>query len=287
MKLRLNAWLCLGMVVAGCDKREPPASPAGENPTPPRVTRTARPPLRQTPDEKKNLRAALTSAGEIEAPTEREKAIEKLAWDALELDPELAREAMEQLPPDGAGRIRLIQHLAMRMAEQNVDHALSWANTLTTDHEHAAAVGHIALVLSDTEPERAATLLSEFGIAGRGFDVVAVQVLNRWAVQAPADAAAWVAAFPPGKARVAGILTVVSTWAKDDPEAVFSWMATVRDESVREESTLAMAEALLRQPENVREESLGHADPNVRGEIEARWDAAKKEAGHDNRLPSH
>lgn len=283
MKLRLHACLCLCMAVAACEKSKSKKPPTGENPSPPRVTRTERPPL----NHEKDFRDELTSAGEIESPAERETAIEKVAWDSLELDPELAREAMGKLSPDSAGRIRLIQQLAMRMAEKNVNEALAWAVALGTDQERSAAVGHVALVLSDSQPDRAAGLLSEFGIAGRDFDVVTVQVLHRWAAQSPADAAAWVSVFPPGKAREAGIQTVITQWAEADAVAAFSWMASVPDESIRKESTLAMAKALLLQPENVRNEWLGHADPNIRGEIDAQWDAIKKETGHDDRSPSN
>ena len=269
MKLHLHACLGLCMAVSACDKPKSSHAPAGENSTPPSVTRTERPPLNPG----KDARAAFTSAGQIESPADRETAIEKVAWDALEADPDLAREAMEKLTPDSAGRIRLIQQLAVRMAEKNVNEALTWAIARGTDQERAAAVGHVALVLSDSQPDRAAGLLSEFGIAGRSFDVVTVQVLNRWAAQSPADAAAWVSIFPPGKAREAGIQAVIPKWVESDAEAAFSWMATVEDESIRKESTKAMAKALLLQPANVRDEWLGHADPKLRGEIDARLDA--------------
>jgi hypothetical protein len=174
----------------------------------------------------------------------------------------------------------------MRMAEENVDEALKWAATIGTEHEGAAALGHIALVISATDPERAGTLLSETGIEGRDFDVVVVQVLGRWAARSPADAAAWVALFPPGESREAGMRPVVSAWAEADADALLSWMAGLRDEALRGESAQAMAEVLLRQPDEVREAWLSHADPQLRTEIEARREAVKKETGNMPRPPS-
>jgi hypothetical protein len=286
MKLRLHACLWLGLALCCCDKTKQAGTPEEKQSGAPRATRTERPPREVLPDARKDLRAALTSAMGNGSAEERDKAIAKVAWDALELDPELALEAMDQLPPDGAERIELTRHLAMRKAEENVDEALKWAAALGTETEKAAAFGHIALVLSDSDPQRAAELLSESGIAGRGFDVVVVQVLGRWAEKSPADAAAWVVAFPPGKSREAGIRTVIYEWAGKDARATFSWMGTVKDEAIRKETSLAMAATLLQQPEDVRKTWLGHADSKVRGEVEAQWEAARKEAGEFIRPPS-
>ena len=96
MNLRLHACLWLGLAVTACDKSQDHHSPPGETPDAPRVTKSQRPPREKAPDTRKNLRSAL----EIEVPAEREKAIANVAWDALEIDPEIAREAMEKLTPD-------------------------------------------------------------------------------------------------------------------------------------------------------------------------------------------
>lgn len=279
MNLRLHATLWLGLAVAACDKPEQSQSPAGETAEAPRITKTQRPPRVDAPDARAKLRSELSDAGQTESPEKRNQAVAKVAWNALELDPELAREAMDQLPPDSAERTRLIQHMAMRMAEENVDHALIWAASLGTEHENAAAIGHIALVLADTDPERAGNLLSESGIEGRDFDVVVVQVLGRWAEQSPADAAEWVALFPAGKSRVAGIKSVISAWAEADAKAALTWMSTLQDEAVHKETLQAISAELLTQPEAVRQEWLSHADPSTREELEARLEGEKKETG--------
>jgi hypothetical protein len=287
MKLRLHACLWLGLLAGACEKSKQAADSSGETPAVPRVTRKERPPPERAPDVRKKLRGALANASDIDSPAERDRAVSAVAWDALELDPELAREAMDKLTPDGPERISLLQHVAMRMAEENPDAALEWAAALGTESEKAAAFGRIALVLADTDPERAANLLSESGIEGRTFDVAVVQVLGRWAEKSPADAAAWVAMFPPGNSREAGIKSVISRWTGNDPAAAFSWMAGIQDEAVRGESAQAAAEALIRQPETVREEWLGLMEGTLRSEIEARWEAAKKETGLDDRSPAH
>lgn len=225
-----------------------------------------------------NPRAALQAAREIQSAEEREKAISEIAWNALELDPVLASEAFSQLTADGVDKIRLIQHSAMRLAEGDPDAALKWADALGTEKEIAAAKCQIALVLAESEPLRAANILSESGIQGREFDVAAVQVLQRWAAKSPSDAAAWVVAFPAGAARSAGIKEVVSRWLEGDAPAVFSWKAKLADASVRNEVLAALAEISSEQGNG---KWLQHADPETRAAI----DAKRKEAGHDNPPP--
>ena len=212
MKGRLHLLLCLGLLLAACDKPGASGSRAGESQDAPRITKSIRPPREEAPALPGDFRAALRLAGEIEAPAARDTAIAQVAWDALELDPDLAREAFDQLSPEGVERIRLLQHFAMRLAENDPDEALAWAATLGSEKEIAAARGQIALVLSESDPERAANLLSESGIAGREFDLAVVQVLQRWAAKSPPEAAGWVVLFPAGRSREAGIKTVVSQW---------------------------------------------------------------------------
>jgi hypothetical protein len=89
------------------------------------------------------------------------------------------------------------------------------------------------LIISDTDPQRAANLLSESGIAGRTFDVAAVQVIQRWAAQSPSHAAEWVALFPPGAAREAGIKIIAEHWLARDAPAAIAWSDTLHDEVAR------------------------------------------------------
>ena len=279
MTRRFQLCLWLGLCLVSCDKPAPPNTRSGETEAAPRIRNDTRPPRVDAPDPQEELRLALKAASELAVPAARDQAIAEIAWNALETDPDLAREAFQQLPADSVEKIRLIRHFAMRLAEQNLDEALTWAATLGTEKEIAAAHGQIALVISNTEPERAAKLLSDSGVAGREFDVSVVQVVQRWAATSPPDAAAWVALFPPGKFRQAGIQTVVSQWATTDAPATLAWMATLQDEALRKETALAMAQALLQQPPEVRDAWLQHADAGILGEIEQQRDQAVKAAG--------
>jgi hypothetical protein len=262
-------WICLSLlVIAACERPEKTGRHAEERASP-QVTRSAkRQPREALPEPHKPTRATLAEAQAITEPAARARAIAQVVWNALEEDPELAREALGLLAADSPERIALIQHFAMRMADENPDAALEWAGTLESEQESAAARARIALVIAAEDPTRAANLLSESGIPGREFDVAIVQVLQRWAGKSAPDAAAWVATFPPGGFRKAGIEAVVSQWAASDPQAVFSWLSTLSDESIRGEATLAIAGALGQQTLETRAVWLNAADPRTREQLE-------------------
>ncbi|MCU0749378.1 MAG: hypothetical protein MUF13_07525 [Akkermansiaceae bacterium] len=180
--------------------------------------------------EKKEQQENLASALQIEAPEERQKAIAEIAWNALETDPQLAEDALAKLTADSEDRLQLIEHFAMTKASEDPEAAMAWARSLESDLEISTALGQIALVIADTDPHRAAQLLSDSGMEGRQFDVAVVQVLERWAEQDPIQATDWVMSFPPGETRQAGLTATFSTWADRDTSNALAWMATVEGE---------------------------------------------------------
>ncbi len=277
-------YVCVSAVLlfVSCDKQQGVGRPGKDaEPVKSKVTRSARPPGEEPAVVAADPRVALKSALEIQAATLRDNALAEVAWNSLELDPEVAREAFDALSAESAEKTRLLQHFAMRHAELNPEEALAWAESLGSEKEISDAKGRIALVLAESDPERAAGILSESGVAGREFDVSAVQVLQRWAAKSPPEAAAWVVMFPAGQSREAGIKTVVSAWAKSDTRAAFTWLAALQDETIRDESTLAMAEILLQQPEEVGTSWLQHADSKTRTEIERQREKLREKAGDD------
>lgn len=281
---RLLIFIVPGLLLICCDKpgredtREDPAAPKARAS---RGGHATRDPIPGSPTE---MRRILKTAAEIESPAAREKAIADVAWNALETDPDLAVEAFRQLPTDSAEKIRLIQHYSMRLAEQNPDEALAWAATLGSEMEKSAAQSQIALALAETNPLRAANLLSESGIVSREFDVAVVQVIQRWAAKSPPDTAGWVALFPPGPARETGIKIIADRWLQADAPAAFSWLATLQDASVRKEAALGLEEAILQQPGHIRDTWLQHADDGIRSELEQQRERAIEEVG-DNIPP--
>ncbi len=222
----------------------------------------------------------------IEGQVTREKAIASVAWNALETDPELAVEAFKRLPSGSSEKIRLIQHYAMRASEEDMEEALAWAAGLESEQERSVAYSQIALAMAETDPEGAAKLLAEFGKPGRELDVAVVQVVQRWAAQKPAEAADWLAMFPAGKAREAGIKITAGQWLKTDAKAAFDWLAKLKDTGVRQEAALGFEEAILQQPPETRESWLQHADEKIRSELEQQQERAIEEVGDNIPKPA-
>ena len=236
-------------------------------------------------DQPAALRTLFDTALSIESPATREKALADVAWSAIETDPGLAHEAFHLLPADSPEKIRLIQHYAMSLAGENPDDALEWASALESEIATAAAIGQIAVAIAETDPLRAARLLSDSGIAGRDFDVAVVQVIQRWAAQSPPDAAAWVASFPPGAAREAGIKVIAGQWLPGDPPAAFQWFDNLKDEGLRKETARAMEGIILQQSDEIRDAWLQHADARIRSEFEGQREQAIRDVG-DNIPPA-
>ncbi len=284
MTSRLLAILWPGLLLVSCDKSGSSNSPKGDLSAAPSVRRSGNAPRENPPTPRHELRKKLRAAASDPSPEAREKIIAEVAWNALEIDPELARDAYLQLSADHSQKILLVRHFAMRLTEQNPDEALAWADSLGSEPEIAAAKGQIALVLAESDPQRAANLMSESGIVGHEFDVAVVQVLQRWAAKSAPDAAAWTISFPPGPARSEGISIIVSQWAQADAAAAFTWMHALQDDVVRGEAVLAMEKALLQQTQEVRDAWLTHADAKTRSELEAQREPAMEEIG-DNVPP--
>ena len=268
MKIRFYSPFWLGLLLVCCEKPREAAAPPEKQAPPPRVTKLDRPAREELPDSPEQLRENLESAGEIESPEARNKALEEVIWNALELDPELAQEGFHQLAPGSEEKKRLIQHFAMRRAAAALDEAIQWATTLETEQEKSLAFDSIALVLADSDPLRAAQMLSESGIAGRDFDVAVVQVVQRWAAISAVDAAAWVVLFESGEARRASLKEVVSVWSHANPEGALAWMETLKDPTIHQEAVTGMAQTILEMPEEARSDLLQFATPEIRAALE-------------------
>lgn len=268
MIARCYLMLWLGLLLVSCDKPPKVAAPRDRPSVAQRVTGGARPAAEEPPQSRVQLREQMQRARQLASPEERNQALAAAVWDALELDPELAREGFEQLSAGSAEKNLLIQHYALRMAEQNVDDAVQWAAALATEEEKSLAFGGIALVLADKEPAQAAQLLSDSGVAGREFDVAVVQVVQRWAAAAPAEAAAWVAQFDAGAARRDGLKAVVGVWARADLQGVMTWLAAIPDAAIQQEAVLGMAQTLVEQPPERQAEWLRRASPELRSQLE-------------------
>ena len=270
--------------MSSCGKSD--AEPVRENlPASTKSAHRGRLVLREdAPQKADGFREQLDNAMLLDSPSLRDKALADIAWNSMETDLEIAHQAFRQLSVAGPERMRLIRHYAIRLAEQNPDEAVEWASTLDNELETATAMAHIALETAENDPQRAANLLAESTLAGRDLDVVVVQVIQRWAAQSPPEAAAWVASFPPGAAREAGVKTVVERWLPHHPSGTFEWLARIQEQDLRAEAARAMQGIILQQPKHIRESWLQDASTEIRDELQRHHAAAVKDVG--NNIPS-
>jgi hypothetical protein len=268
MMPRHPLFFCLACLFVSCDKPKEESAASENPPPPPRVTKTVRPINTDPVATPAEIRETFEKAQAIQSPEHRNKALEEVVWDALELDPHLAAEAFLKLTPHSEEKNRLIQHYAMRLAEQSLDESMNWAASLHSEEERSLAYDNIALVLAESEPERAAQMLSESGIAGRDFDVAVVQVLQRWAASSPEGAAGWVVLFEAGEARTAGLKAVVGTWSRSDPEGALMWLDNLQDPTIRSEASDGLAQSILDLPEGAQDDLLRRVNPDIRSRFE-------------------
>jgi hypothetical protein len=266
------AWtLALVLLLAGCRERATrQGAPAPAEATFP--SRSAPRPPREfdAPASGIVLREHFDRALRESDPAARDVRLEAVAWDALDVDPALSREAFAALTPDSASSRRLVGHFAMRLADESPEKAIAWARGLEREEERSDAFGRIAVVVSATAPARAAELVSVEMSAGSPRDRAVVQVLQRWVQAAPADAAAWIAGFPQGAARAAGLKTVAAAWIRSDAPALAAWVEAREEGPARSEAVLAFAGALRAEASEARGSLLGSfRDPATRKQLES------------------
>jgi len=105
--------------------------------------------------------------------------------------------------------------------------ALDWINQIddTALREGLLAVG--AKAIAATDPDLAAAWLVTAVKSEKILNDTALSVIESWAAQDPAKVAKWVALFPPQGPREAAVNLVVDRWLQSDPNAANAWLLTL------------------------------------------------------------
>mgnify|MGYP001552377065 CR=1 FL=1 len=105
--------------------------------------------------------------------------------------------------------------------------ALDWITQINDAalREGLLAVG--AKAIAATDPDLAAGWLVTAVKSEKILNETALSVIESWAAQDPAKAAKWVALFPPQGSRESALNLVVDRWLQSDPNAVNSWLLTL------------------------------------------------------------
>jgi hypothetical protein len=262
---RLLVLIGFGLSLVSCDK--PNSSNSNESGSDKSPVGSKYEIRRKPADSVAELRTQLDAAQKRKSLSERQKALAEVAWNAIEIEPWIAREAFEKLFTESPERLRLIQHYAMRLAEADPVKAQEWAKTMETERETAVALGQIAIQIAEDDPHSAAKLIADSNLTANELDTVVVQVIQRWVGKSESDAASWVVLFSPGAARGAGIKVIVERWLPRDSVAAFDWLNSIQDPALRKEATAAMRNVISHQSPEIREAWLSNVRDEIRIEI--------------------
>lgn len=221
---------------------------------------------------KSELRAAFDAALKETDPAAREKAMSQVAWDAIDVDRQIAQQAFAELTRGGEESRKLVAHFAMRMAEDNPETALAWARNLEQAEERNDALGRIAAVIAEKDPKQAIDLATGEVEEGPMRNRAMVQVAQRWAQKDPAKAGKWVASLPEGSARRGALINLAKTWSNSDATGFANWAST--QENALPEMSSAVAALLRSLPDDAaRTERLAtFSSPAFRGKVQEELD---------------
>lgn len=155
--------------------------------------------------------------------------------------------------------------IAAEWAEQDLDSAMGWVETLSPEVQGEAYQRIMAqAVLAD--PQRAIELI---GTMPDGIDrrEMLGTLANQWTHQAPAEAGAWLATLNESD-QLTAMPAIVESWMQTDPMSASKWLAQAPDSAAKDLSIAAMTQsvALRRDPEAAVAWSTMIQDPATRAE---------------------
>lgn len=269
MILKLHWWVVPLLVLGGCRKSSTSETVRG----PEEATKLRDRSVREVSDgvdPREAVRVSYESALALEDSPEQQQALATVAWDAIELDPDLAQEAFDRLEEGSEASRRLIGHFVMRLADEDPTAALEWARGLEDESERSEALGRAAVVISNADPQTAGDIVLNEMSPGRPRDRSAVQVVQRWSQGDPQSALMWAESLESRPARQAGMVEAVGRWMGSDESACVDWVVSVEEGRARSEAVFAVAAAIIRLAPDQREQVMEQFDGELRVQIEAR-----------------
>lgn len=260
----------VGIFGVACDKKGESANASAGSETGPKSTRAERSPRDKALGPVGKLRNSLTEAKKMDPGAERDKALAAIAREAFELEAELAADAVRQLSPESPERLELMQQVASVLIAQNPEDAIAWADSMGGPEAVKQAREQVAIVLANTDPKRAISLISGTSFPKLEPGGTPVQILQAWTSQSPGEASSWVLRFPPGESRDLGMKALTGQWIQSDAKAATEWISSLPNDSVRGEAIQAMAKALIEFPEPIRVSFMQPIDESFRGDLESR-----------------
>ncbi|BCU75503.1 hypothetical protein [Luteolibacter sp. LG18] len=142
--------------------------------------------------------------------------------------PSDALRLLKELPAEDANPKRdiLINISAAGWAHDDPAAATEWARKLEDSPLKAQVISGIAITMAEKDPAAAAALAVTEMPAGQAQSDTVVSLVQRWALQDPEKAAAWVEQFPAGTMKSAATRTLVAAWTLKEPDKATAWGKT-------------------------------------------------------------
>jgi hypothetical protein len=143
-----------------------------------------------------NLPEAEKWVSQIANPDERDTMLSCVCFQVAQADPGRAIKTLEQQGLDSERREIMLGNLAQQWASQDLSAAVAWANNYPPNDLRDKLFMNIASAQARSAPVEAANIAVEKISPGPAQQEAVMAILNQWAAQNPAEAAAWAQLFP-------------------------------------------------------------------------------------------
>lgn len=176
----------------------------------------------------------------------RQPLLRAAALAVADADPARAAELAARLPADEV-RADTLQTIVYAWATSDPVTTARFVMAVNDPALRESLLAVAAKALAVTDPEAGAAWLAETVRRPELVAASAGPIVDWWAMQDPAGAAQWVAAFAPGALRLTLIESVLTTWRQSDAAAAGAWLERLPErETVL--AQLAAVEAEQRKP---------------------------------------
>jgi hypothetical protein len=174
----------------------------------------------------KNSAAVRAYCDEISDGDWKQSVLKSASLELAESDPAGAISLARRLNAE-AVRTEVLQAVTHDWIAHEPRAALDWITQINDAalREGLLAVG--AKAIAATDPDLAAGWLVTAVKSERILNDTALSIVESWAAQDPAKAAKWVALFPLQGPREAAVNLVVDRWLQSDPNAADAWLLTL------------------------------------------------------------
>jgi hypothetical protein len=173
----------------------------------------------------KDFEAAQAWGKSLETPAERAAALLAVAYEVVRDQPLLALNLAVGLTATPERDAFLIEG-ARQWAINDPEAAAKWAGQIEAGLSRANLISAIATAWGEADPDAAAKFAVQELPSGKPQEDAVVGILQRWALQDPEKAMAWLAEFPEGELRESGLQNAIQAWANHDPVAAGNWLNT-------------------------------------------------------------